>query len=1823
MAVVAQRTVFRNTPVALLVAGLAVLLICALFISLAGAAWTSPQQISQSYTSFLRPSIAIGPDNTVHAVWTDSFYGDRDTYAHYGKNSGSGWPSSPQVVSGSALSSMGLVNWPVPVIAVDGLGHVYIAWQQPEVVGGHVFGEIYMRRWDGAAWSAVQNVSGTSGISSKNPTIAADDTGKVHIAWIEGDPGNINYRSWDGTTWSAVADISRNSWGSSTPSIAVDKAGTKPRVAWSESPSEYGGEAVINYRERSGGTWGTDTVRDVSATLPGGLYSQPQVTTDASGNSHLLVRIYTSKLNLYYTSSTDSGVHWSAAANLSAATSGHVIDSSFAVDDNGIVRAVYIKATDMAATFGDTIYYTNGSGAAFTTPAAVTVPAGATKFRQARLGTDLLDRVHLVYDAEPVGGGGIFTYVYYTQLQSFLVTAPNGGETINGATTVTAAGRGAGNIARYVTFTASDGIFSQVIGSDDTPDNGWSAPWNTRWTPPGSNYKVTAYGKDGFFQIVTTDDSNNPFTVTNTTVFPTLSVIKPDSSQAAHDRIGGSAAQLQARVSGDTQGLVDSVRFYQHQNGGYWILLGEGVKSGNDWNYTWNVSALADGDGYQILAKAYHNDGGWNYQVATAMSSIFEVRNSPIVSIFNQAGLVEGSRHLYIRKDWDPNNRVSYAILSQTHGGGGGVMGYAYAAAPGNPCAAGGYSCLDYFWNTSSPTNPEADDYAITADAYSATNQQVASTVKSPFIVQNDSVKFIRPTANSTIKWPIEVTARKRDDVANISAATFAFKCGGGSPVALTQVSDYRAKLDPRTSGVACAGGQGGITASYTVGGTPTTTTVSGLTTQVYPPQVTVTPGSADPNNRAFITNTTTISATIMDGWDPVPVDDIIPAQLQLTGTRDGNTVTLMSDDMDGSDGWSWQVDTSDPEFFDGYYEAKIIVYWRADPASPRVPQEIWTGYYTVNNVSEPATVTQEQLPDTLKQMDSEYSFSYLVHNPDQIAQTVSLTLSETGTVNTMANDWLDLGYSPMAYHDKVNGVEKTSATASWTQTVTIPPDQTVSIVFPVKHHWQWLAPTTGGSFTATDYIFKLNDIASWWSAVGEIAGWSSACEGLGMVGTGVQGGVMVAQVFTGAVAMDYQYQVTSNIAGMTGLTASREVVNRIPDGKLIPLFDGYLASIAGSTSTALAVGFIECPPCSAALFVNEVVDWGIAQAAADAAADPDPNYKTTARPADLVLPYMDTIAEGEGKEAASDAMDTYDAMHYMSVSLARMEGAQAAGDDTWAARQLEAAAAASQEAGDKLQAQSVSVRAFQDQLQSMGYDLTVDDVADAQQQIKDDGSLPSPEVIMLGQMGFTSQQIEELEQGFLRGSPTEVAEDEKLAGSLDDMLVQHDKLTEDLNRQRDEMKQRTYYFTWYDEKSPGMSDWVLGANPGGGQSDTELDVFTAGNKRNTVPYVLSPGGITTPRFPGVMEGPVKLVSRFGQPQIASQRILFGSSFEEVPGFDETRLTDQYYFTWYDEKSPGSANWVLFANPSASDPIEVDITISDPLHPGDTPLVDESITLAPGRIATPHYPGIMGGPVKIKAHAIGDAGAPRNVITSQRVLWQGRFNEVLGVPGTELDSDYIWTWYDEHSPGASNWVLVANPSEDYSIYAEVYIGQSDVPVWKTDGQDGRPASIERGGIQTPRFGGVMGGPVRVKAWKDDSKITPAVVIASQRSLWGGSFEEVPGSPLSRVDALANFSWYDQKSPGSFNWVMVANPGASTAKAEIWIAGQQQAVLDVGAGGSNSTTFPNFMGGPVEVRGYDAATYNPATPGTPNHGLMASQRVLWQNNFNEVLGVTLE
>jgi len=424
------------------------------------------------------------------------------------------------------------------------------------------------------------------------------------------------------------------------------------------------------------------------------------------------------------------------------------------------------------------------------------------------------------------------------------------------------------------------------------------------------------------------------------------------------------------------------------------------------------------------------------------------------------------------------------------------------------------------------------------------------------------------------------------------------------------------------------------------------------------------------------------------------------------------------------------------------------------------------------------------------------------------------------------------------------------------------------------------------------------------------------------------------------------------------------------------------------------------------------------------------------------------------------------------------------------------------------------------------------------------------------------------------------------------------------------------------------MHDWVIMANPSGSGKSIDFGLQIGGADKDLSPFSVSgqpagrvpEGRSVAATLDRLMDGPVNAFTIFGDKAVVSQRSLMGDSLEEVLGTDAAKLSDHYFWPWYDQVSPGFRNWILVSNPG-TDKVRAEISVHgkmlrNTLSPGAPDYGRNYFEIEPGQSITPEFPGITGGPVEVKVYRSGgDWNNPadkRNVIASQRVVSGGgtAFNEVPGIPASDLANSYQWTWYDSQSPGYRDWILLANP--DYSVITyQVKVAGQLLPCHGTG-----PASHDKTsttcvvgplGTEAIEYPGLMNGPVEVTTSNGN-------LIASQRSKAGPSFEEVPGYPTSGLASDYHWTWYDEQSPGARDWVAITNPGSESVNYLIRIAGSIMPTSatnpgTIPAGGRVTPEFPGVMNGPVEVIASDK--------------VMVSQRVTWNGYFNEVLGTVLD
>ena len=293
-------------------------------------------------------------------------------------------------------------------------------------------------------------------------------------------------------------------------------------------------------------------------------------------------------------------------------------------------------------------------------------------------------------------------------------------------------------------------------------------------------------------------------------------------------------------------------------------------------------------------------------------------------------------------------------------------------------------------------------------------------------------------------------------------------------------------------------------------------------------------------------------------------------------------------------------------------------------------------------------------------------------------------------------------------------------------------------------------------------------------------------------------------------------------------------------------------------------------------------------------------------------------------------------------------------------------------------------------------------------------------------------------------------------------------------------------FVTWYDRISDAGflngKDDILVFNPGG--TTANLHVHIPGSPAcDTTGSVLS-GAEQTFTCGSGFGGPATITSDV--PVLASARVIYFSTFNEVLAQPASAAQPSSFFSWYDHASSvGFLNDnVHVVNPSTTTTATVSVTL-----PGCSPAPQSIGPGAFGIFACPFGQG-FGGPVKITSD--------QPVLASQRVQYFQSFNEVNSMPPGGATTLYM-PWYDHASSvGFQNDnVHVINPSTSSTVTVSVTI----------PGCSPAPQSIGPGtfGIFGCPFGSGFGGPVVVQS-------TGGAVLASQRVQFFQSFNEASAQP---------------------------------------------------------------------------------------------------------------
>jgi hypothetical protein len=194
-------------------------------------------------------------------------------------------------------------------------------------------------------------------------------------------------------------------------------------------------------------------------------------------------------------------------------------------------------------------------------------------------------------------------------------------------------------------------------------------------------------------------------------------------------------------------------------------------------------------------------------------------------------------------------------------------------------------------------------------------------------------------------------------------------------------------------------------------------------------------------------------------------------------------------------------------------------------------------------------------------------------------------------------------------------------------------------------------------------------------------------------------------------------------------------------------------------------------------------------------------------------------------------------------------------------------------------------------------------------------------------------------------------------------------------------------YFTWFDSTSPGVAyDNIHLFNPG----TVTANVSVSLPRSFAATTSINPGGeafVTIP--PGVVGahcaptncappqgGPLTVSS--DQPVLASQRVQFYSSFNEIWSATAAQAATTAYFNWYDKASAGMYNDNVHLVNTGT--VDATATVSV------TGVGSQTVIVSAGSYNYVNFAGSIGGPVKVTSD--------QPLLASQRVQYYQSFNEV-------------------------------------------------------------------------------------------------------------------------------------------------------------------------------------------------------------------------------------
>lgn len=283
----------------------------------AQAAFSAPAQVSADMAAPGEPQVAVAPNNSTYAVWSDQAGActasgcNRDVF--FSRSVSGGAFSTPLDLSNNGNASN-------PQLALGSDGSINIAW-----TGGSVLD--FTRSTDGGGtFSSPLNIAGVT-----NPSLAftaagyhallADSSGNIDLVWSDSNSSQVYFaRSTNaGVSFSSPLNISNYSSGAFSPTLAADASGID--VVWQGSVAGDNPYDLFFTRSTDGGA-SFSVAKDISNAEVGAYFDQigtePSGSIDIAWDSNCpnlsVCKVVSS--DVFFTRSTDGGTTFSAPSQV-------------------------------------------------------------------------------------------------------------------------------------------------------------------------------------------------------------------------------------------------------------------------------------------------------------------------------------------------------------------------------------------------------------------------------------------------------------------------------------------------------------------------------------------------------------------------------------------------------------------------------------------------------------------------------------------------------------------------------------------------------------------------------------------------------------------------------------------------------------------------------------------------------------------------------------------------------------------------------------------------------------------------------------------------------------------------------------------------------------------------------------------------------------------------------------------------------------------------------------------------------------------------------------------------------------------------------------------------------------------------------------------------------------------------------------------------------------------------------------------------------------------------------------------------------------------